>query len=91
MSDQYEGIAILGSHPATVMAAPFDDPKWIIYACSPHNFELRTLPRVLEWFEIHIPIADKTRGYPYLRYLESLPLVWMRDDDAIKLFPGAKR
>lgn len=32
-----EGIAVLGSHPQTVLQAPFDDPSWKIYACSPHN------------------------------------------------------
>ena len=32
-----KGIAVLGSHPATVNLAPFDDPEWRIYACSPHN------------------------------------------------------
>lgn len=86
----YEGIAILGSHPATVGIAPFGDPRWLIYACSPHNFEKRTLPRFDEWFEIHRPVADKTRAYPYLKYLETLPLVWMRDKEAMGHFPGAR-
>lgn len=87
---QYKGIAILGSHPATVAMAPFDDPGWLIYSCSPHNFEKRTLPRFNEWFEVHIPLADRTRAYPYLRFLETVPLVWMRDKAAMHLFPGAK-
>ncbi len=86
----YEGIAILGSNPATVGMAPFENERWIIYACSPHNFEHRRLPRFDEWFEDHIPIADKTRAYPYLKYLETLPFVWMRDKEAISYFPGAK-
>lgn len=37
---QYSGIAVLGSHPATVLQAPFDDPSWLIYACSPHNLDI---------------------------------------------------
>ena len=88
-SSSYEGIAILGSHPATVQMAPFDNLNWLIYACSPHNVEKRQLPRFDEWFEVHIPLADKTRAYPYLRFLETVPLVWMRDKDAMHLFPGA--
>lgn len=84
-----EGIAVVGSHPATVMQAPFNKP-WAIYACSPHNFEMRQLPRFDAWFEVHIPVADKTRNYSYLKYIETLPLVWMRDQDAIKHFPGAQ-
>ena len=50
------GIAILGSHPATVQLAPFADPGWRIYSCSPHNVEKRTLPRVDQWFEVHEPL-----------------------------------
>lgn len=84
-----EGIAILGSHPATVQLAPFAAP-WLIYACSPHNYEKRTLPRFDAWFEVHIPVADRTRAYDYLKYLETVPLVWVRDKDALKHFPGAK-
>lgn len=75
----YTGIAILGSHPATVAEAPFDDPSWLVYACSPHNIEQRSLPRVDEWFEIHTPIQDATRSYHYLRSIEHLGhRVWMR-------------
>lgn len=84
-----KGIAVLGSHPATVMLAPFDD-DWLIYACSPHNFERRQLPRWDAWFEVHVPLADKTRAYPYLKFLETVPLVWMRDRDAMPHFPGAR-
>ena len=114
------GIAVLGSHPQTVMQAPFNgswkdgkqfaqieidyekgdidgtivepppEGEWLIWACSPHNVEQRKLPRKDEWFEIHKPIADATRAYPYLRYLENLPKVWMRDKEAISLFPGAE-
>jgi hypothetical protein len=92
MSKQYKGIAVLGSHPATVEMAPFGEEDWLIYACSPHNFECRRLPRFDAWFELHKPIADATRAYPYLRYLETIdkPL-WMRDDDAMHLFPTAKK
>src|SRR3990167_8287172 len=84
-----EGIAVLGSHPATVSQAPFDKP-WLIYACSQHNFEMRQLPRWDAWFEVHTPLADRTRAYPYLKFLETVPLVWMRDKQSIGHFPGAR-
>lgn len=54
-------IAIMGSHPVTKMQAPFDDPDWTIWACSPHNFEKERLPRVDEWFEVHVPAGDTER------------------------------
>lgn len=92
------GIAVCGSHPATVATAPFDKPDWLIYACSPHNIEMRTLPRWDQWFEVHAVAADKTRSYHYLRGLEQQarekqergenPVVWMRDKEAVKHFPG---
>lgn len=54
-------IAVMGSHPETKMLAPFDDPDWKIWACSPHNFEKERLPRVDEWFEVHPTAADAER------------------------------
>lgn len=97
---KHTGIAILGSHPQTVMTAPFDKPDWLIYACSPHNVEQRTLPRWDQWFEVHNPVQDKTRSYHYLRGLEEqarakqargeTPVVWMRDKAALPHFPGAQ-
>lgn len=86
----YEGIAILGSHPVTVMMAPFDDPAWLIYACSPHNFEKRQLPRFDQWFEVHPTLSDKTRAYPYLKFLETVPCVWMQDKQSLPFFPGGR-
>ena len=86
------GIAILGSHPATVMAAPFGDPGWLIYSCSPHNVEKRTLPRVDQWFEVHDCIEDPTRAFGYLKAVSEMPFVWMRDKRALASghFPGAR-
>ncbi len=95
----YQGIAILGSHPETVGDAPFNDKSWKIYACSPHNIEMRTLPRVDEWFEIHKPVTDKTRRYEYLRRLEEnrvaqdpphCDVIWMRDEEALPRFKDAR-
>ena len=71
------GIAICGSHPQTIVKAPFDQADWRIYACSPHNIEHRKLPRVDEWFEVHYPIWDNTRSFFYLESLKEYP-VWMR-------------
>jgi hypothetical protein len=95
---KWNGIAVLGSNPKTVGMAPFNDPKWKIYACSPHNIEHRTLPRVNEWFEVHVPVAHQTRAYDYLRHLEdnkvseegSAEVIWMRDPNAIHRFKDAR-
>lgn len=57
-------IAICGSHPATKMKAPFGEPDWQIWACSPHNYSHGRLPRVNEWFELHTPAHDGPRYIP---------------------------
>ena len=86
------GIAILGSHPATVGQAPFGDEGWAIYACSPHNVEKRSLPRVTQWFEVHDPLEDPTRAFGYLKAVSEMPFVWMRDKRALASgdFKGAR-
>jgi hypothetical protein len=46
--------------------------------------------RVDEWFEVHKPLSDATRPYGYLRELEKLPLVWMRDKEGLARIKGAR-
>lgn len=95
---KHTGIAILGSHPATVGNAPFGDPSWLIYACSPDNTPFGAskragyLPRVDQWFEVHDPIEDPTRCFGYLKAVSEMPFVWMRDKRALSqgIFKGAR-
>lgn len=44
-------IAVIGSAPSSVKLAPFGNPEWIIYACSPAVYP--QAPRVDVWFELH--------------------------------------
>ncbi len=44
-------IAILGSAPSSVNLAPFGDPEFFIWACSPGTYSL--LPRCDAFFELH--------------------------------------
>ena len=100
-----KGIAICGSQPQTKHLAPFSDPGWLIYACSPDNTPVGMgpnkgpLPRVDHWFEAHVPVFDRTRPYAYLEWISAQPFpVWMRDRVAMNfrtahgapLFPNAK-
>lgn len=142
---RFKGIAVCGSHPETILDAPFDDPDWLIYACSPHNLDselyvevsveqggkqwmslteladhgIHVDPRqaceagklglhparrflnggkrpdggtfrVDQWFEVHVPLSDKTRPYNYLRNLETLERVWTRDPATWNYLPGAR-
>jgi len=44
-------IAILGSAPSSMGLAPFGDPSWQIWGCSPGLYA--HAPRVDQWFELH--------------------------------------
>lgn len=44
-------IACLGSAPSSVRLAPFGDPSWTIWGCSPGCFAVA--PRSDVWFELH--------------------------------------
>lgn len=44
-------IAIVGGAPSSCGLAPYNDPSWIIYACSPNSLSM--VKRSDEWFEIH--------------------------------------
>ena len=44
-------VALIGTAPSSRMLAPYDDPSWKIWGCSPGN--MNALPRVDAWFEIH--------------------------------------
>src|SRR5574342_900839 len=90
------GIAVIGSHPATVNSAPYGQADWLIYACSPDNTpggkapHAAARPRVDQWFELHQPVEDQSRPFGYLKYVSDLPLVWMRDRRAMPHFRGAR-
>ena len=45
-------VALVGTCPSSRMLAPYRDPSWQIWACSPDNAFGR-IPRVDVWFEIH--------------------------------------
>lgn len=44
-------ICLMGSAPSSLSLAPFGDPEWQIYGCSPGLYP--NVPRVDAWFEMH--------------------------------------
>lgn len=83
-----ESVAIIGTAPSSRMLAPFNDPTWEIWACSPGN--MNTLPRVDAWFEIHGNLfwpEHESYGRPYIEWLakQTFP-VYMQDQS---YFPHA--
>ncbi len=68
-------IALIGTAPSSRMLAPFNDPSWTIWACSPGN--MNVLPRVDVWFELHGNLhwpECQSYGAPYIEWLRRLTI-----------------
>lgn len=76
-------VALVGSAPASVRNAPYGDPRWQIYGCSPGVYGVA--PRVNEWFELHLWEPGQTWFSPeYVQWLQALPA------RGVKLWTGAE-
>lgn len=65
-------IALVGSAPASVRLAPYQDPSWEIWGCSPGVYGVA--PRVNAWFELHLWEPGQTWFSPeYVQWLNALP------------------
>lgn len=68
-------IALVGTAPSSRMLAPYNDPTWQIWACSPGN--QGQLPRVDMWFELHGNLhwpENANYGLPYIEWLKTLSI-----------------
>lgn len=76
-------IALVGSAPASSRIAPYNDPSWEIWGCSPGLFGVA--PRVTQWFELHLWEPGQPWFSPeYCQWLGALP------DRGLKLWTGAE-
>jgi hypothetical protein len=64
--DGFTGIAILGTSGSSMTLAPFKDPKWSIWACSPGAYPICAQNRSDVWFEPHrwMPTPPGQMGAP---------------------------
>lgn len=78
-------IAIMGSAPSSMSLAPFGDPEWKIWGCSPGLYP--NCPRVDAWFELHRwepPVIGKPQlqkpwfSPEYVAWMGQQKLVWMQ-------------
>ncbi len=87
-------IAICGAAPSSRHLAPFDDPSWQIWGCSPSNRPgiKDGLKKADVWFEIH-SLSDLTSAAwapwakPYIEWLKVHPCVYMQEKN--DLVPNA--
>lgn len=75
-------IALIGSAPSSIHLAPYDDPSWTIWGCSPGG--AHKVRRADAWFELHPydPLNPQARGYSpdYIAFLRSLKVpVYLTD------------
>lgn len=64
-------VALIGTAPSSRMLAPFNDPSWQIWGCSPGN--MNSLPRYDLWFELHSNLLwpeHESYGKPYIEWLK---------------------
>lgn len=64
-------VALIGTAPSSRMLAPYHDPSWQIWVCSPGNMGL--VPRVDIWFELHANLLwpeCRSYGEPYIEWLK---------------------
>jgi hypothetical protein len=78
-------VALIGTAPSSRMLAPFNDPTWQIWACSPGN--QGQLPRVDVWFELHGNLhwpENASYGLPYIEWLKTLRIpVYMQNQSYV--------
>lgn len=84
-------IALVGSAPASVRGAPYHDPSWQIYGCSPGVYGVA--PRVTEWFELHLWEPGQPWFSPeYVQWMTALPTrgvaLWV--GGSVPTIPGAR-
>lgn len=62
----FKNIAILGTASSSMALAPFKDPAWAIWACSPGAFSICAQNRSDVWFEVHrwMPTSPGKFGAP---------------------------
>jgi len=78
-------VALVGTAPSSRLLAPFKDPSWKIWACSPGN--MNGLERIDAWFEIHGNLLwpeHQHYGVPYLEWLNKQPFpIYMQNQELV--------
>lgn len=69
-------IAVVGSAPSSVSLAPYSDPSWTIFGCSPAG--VPAIKRCDEWFELHHWTGPNRFPTDYLMFMAMFKgPVWM--------------
>lgn len=85
-------IALIGSAPASIRLAPYHDPSWEIWGCSPGTYGV--MSRVTAFFELHLWEPGQPWFSPeYVQWLTALPergiTLWTGNETVTNAVPGA--
>lgn len=76
-------IALVGTAPSSRLLAPYGDPAWDIWVCSPGN--MTGIPRITRWFEIHASMSwpeNQQYGPNYVEWMKKQPFpVYMQSKE----------
>ena len=79
-------IAMIGTAPSSRSLAPYGDPTWTIWSCSPGN-AYGAIPRVDAWFEVHSNLLwpdCASYGKPYIEWLKQQKFpIYMQDQSLV--------
>lgn len=84
MTTAKKRIALIGSAPSSIRLAPFRDPEWSIWSCSPGCYAIITAERVTQagdaHFELHRPeFPEIGRPDKQVPWFSPEYVQWMRD------------
>jgi hypothetical protein len=79
-------IALIGTAPSSRMLAPYNDPTWTIWGCSPGN--MNVLPRCDAWIEVHgtnlLWPENASYSAAYIKWMSELKVpVYMQDQQLV--------
>ncbi len=78
-------IALIGTAPSSRHLAPYQDPSWQIWSCSPGN--MNSVPKADAWFELHANLhwpKNQSYGEPYVQWLRTLAIpVYMQNQQYV--------
>jgi hypothetical protein len=84
-------IALIGSAPSSVRLAPYSDPSWEIWGCSPGAYPHISPTRVNKWFELHRWEPHQPWFHPdYVKWMASLPTADVMMIEPIPQIPRSK-
>lgn len=85
-------IAIIGTVPISKRVAPYGDPSWEIWVCSPGNSQSGAPPRIDKWFELHalVDMAGPENAswcVPYYAWLreQKFPIFMQEKNDDVPM------